>query len=97
MGWSANVGKKKTTDEKIQQIKDTQKVWDVILQPFENVVDTVWQGETDKDKKKRLEKEAKDAAEQAKKSEEMKQKVFDILLYTGMGMVVFVTVILVIR
>jgi hypothetical protein len=45
----------------MSKIKKFYKKLDAVFQPLENVVDTVWQGETDKDKKKRLAQEAKDA------------------------------------
>lgn len=98
-GWSADMrrkGKTQTTDEKIQHIKDNQRIWDAFLQPFENVVDTVWQGETDKAKKKRLEADAKLEAEEKQKREELKQKLFDLALYFGMGFIVVITVVIIV-
>lgn len=97
MGWSASLGKKQTQEEKIKKINDRKERWDAILQPFENVVDTVWQGETDKNKKKRLEKDTLLEAEQKKQSEELQQKLFDYGLYLGMGCIVAITIVIIIE
>ena len=89
--------KKETQEQKIKKINDRKERWDAILQPFENVVDTVWQGETDKAKKKRLEQDALIEAEEKKKSEELQQKLFDYGLYLGMGCIVAITVVIIIE
>ena len=61
-----------------------------VFQKIEDVADTVWQGETDKEKEQRLEDE-KETAEQTK------QMVFDGVLYAGIGAVVLVGLFIVMK
>lgn len=69
------------------KIKDAAgKLFDV----GHNVVDEIWQGETDAAKEKRLEKEAKEAAE-------TKQMIYDYAIYAGVGAVVLIGIFMMTR
>ena len=78
---------KEKFEEAGEKIKDAAGK---LFQGAENVVDTIWQGETDAAKEKRLEKEAKEAAE-------TKQMVYDYAIYAGMGVVVLLGIFMMTR
>ena len=74
--------KKEKRDERHENMKD---FFQDVAQIGEDVVDTVWQGETDKQKDKRQQTEKVEA-------EEFKQTCFDWTMYIGVGLVLVVAV-----
>lgn len=67
----------------------TKQVSKGVFQKAEDIVDTLWQGETDKDKEKRelIEQEQEEAWE------ETKQSAFTGALYLGIGAVALIAII----
>lgn len=82
--------RKERREERRENMKEffTEKIPDAvgtIFQPIENIVDTVWQGETDKEKKDRETYNNQVYAEEAAKAEQTKQMIFDWSVYIGIG------------
>jgi hypothetical protein len=73
------------------------KAASTIFQPIEDIVDSAWQGETDKEKKKREAYNEKVAAEEQASWENTQEKIFDYSLYVGIGVVALIAVYLVMK
>jgi 6-phosphogluconolactonase/glucosamine-6-phosphate isomerase/deaminase len=71
--------------KKEERRENMKEVATGIFQKAEDVVDTVWQGETDKDKKEREAYNERIYNQELQTTEATKQLVFDWTLYIGLG------------